>query len=359
MKPELCSQLTHELEKVRELKNAFDLELANALVLANTKKARELQIELERQVSELSEKFFLYRMVEQERMRMNHGLNKRFADFGSSMSFDIQWPEIPEEWTKEHVQILHEIFGENNLEPRIVPTPDDLHDLNFEYLKIMYPEAEISSDGERLKAETNAYDRANGLVSFSVDPQLNNRTTAKNRNNFIRILRYRESMANELKNIGGKVIFMETIQKPLQENDSYYGKEYDAQENDDNLLSFFLSALQNSSDRFWYSWVDIETDVIPKIEKKIEKCFLEHELPVPKFTVMMIPALMNNLDMTLYHKEQSLSKFNEWSSTRVEGKPEECLISGRSIRGGASYVDNASIKNSSMLIGVRFALLLG
>ena len=91
------------------------------------------------------------------------GLNKRFDDFGSSMRFDIGGQKCPV-WTREHVQILHEIFGKNNLEPRIVPTPDDLHDLNFEYLKIMYPEAEISSDGERLKAETNAYDRANGLV---------------------------------------------------------------------------------------------------------------------------------------------------------------------------------------------------
>ncbi len=77
---------------------------------------------------------------------------------------------------------------------------------------------------------------------------------------------------------------------------------------------------------------------------------------------MMIPAILNNMDMTLNNPLQSQTKTYEWSSTPVKdqnGKESDYrLCSGISVFGGAGHLIMNKKNMDSRLKGFRLAILL-
>ena len=303
-------------------------------------------------------------------------MNKHSQAFGSNQEFHITPPEVPKDWTLEHIAILNDIFGKKNLEPRILPTVDDFsaeddREVMEKYFDMMYPKDIHTPPDGSPKIRTHPYEQDNGLISLrliewhSGDAIISGLAQA---DEFTWGDVYMRSMREELEDIGGKVVFMETLQKPHHYSfDSmgrlFYGDLFGGQPQDDPLLAVFCDAFGPNTTRLWHSWESLTTKVIPRIEKNIQKQFMTHGKTVPPFKVMILPALLNNLDVTLYHPKQSQAKMSEWASDIVKNKDGQDrgirMNVGSPDSGGASGIGLYMKDAHSKEIGVRFAVVLG
>ncbi len=278
-------------------------------------------------------------------------ITARFSEYSRSAPV-IETPRIPELLTPEHVRALSEIFGRGNLE--LLPTFSG-EQLNDEYIDTMYPESQTEED------------RARGLVS-SHPSWWNEKadsafatSTEEDRPTWGQL--YVNSMRVEARVFQGKLVYTESIQKPTYvDGKQGYGTKEGRDKTKDALAPILQEVFGAEHDhRFSLTWDQINTELVPKVKEKIVAKFKEHGLAEVKFEVVCTPAVINNLQSTLNHPENSQTDTYEWGSTpllKEDGTDSgHRLVVGRSDLGGAGYVSFDHRGNSWNNRGFRLSVV--
>ena len=279
-------------------------------------------------------------IVEQAQVSLEQGLNDRFQEFGSDLEFKISSPEIPENLTPEHLELIAEVFGKETFKPTILPKPEDLHNLDEEYQGVMYPKTQTEKDKEK------------GLVSYRPDwfDQASDKDITKSEETWGEA--YVRSIKQELNKIGNSLVLYETTQKPnYTDGKQHYGTTQGNSPEADPLLPIFQQAFGEGANRFNHSHDELQEKLIPLIKQKIQEKFQEKGLSMPDpalpsggFEVILAPALAFNLDTTLFHPENSKTNTSEWTSTVLtdidENDSGHRLFVGCSDDGGAADVND-------------------
>ena len=251
----------------------------------------------------------------------------RAAEIGVSLPA-LETPAVPSTLTHEHLKAMAEFFGD--MEPMLAPAPDAL---TPDYVSVMYPATQREAD------------TASGLVSQHpdwwgkpVDKTIVGPATETWGEAYVR------SMKAEAGEFHGKMLLTESIQKPdYIDGSQRYGSKEGRESGKDPLLPIIQEVFGEGKNRFNLTWDEITTKLLPKVKERIEAIFTAKELPVPRFEVIMTPAIVNNLQMTLNHPENSSTTTFEWSSTpllKQDGVDTgHRLMVGDSGYGGAGYVD--------------------
>ena len=270
-------------------------------------------------------------MVESAKEKLSKALNTRFKEFDSTHTFEFSNPEnIPENLTPEHIEVINEVFGQNT-ESTLIPKPKELHNLDDEYQRVMYPETQQESD------------KKNGLVSYR-PAYFNQSAKEVTKQEETWLEAYTRSMNEEMETLGGSLVLYETTQKPnYKDGKQHYGTKEGDDPSKDPLLPIFKQAFGKDANRFNHSWDDIQTKLIPKVKEHITKQFQDKNLPIPDFDVILAPASLFNLQTTLNQLNNSQTNTFECSSTVLTGKDKKDsghrLRVGGSGRGGSSNVD--------------------
>ena len=295
----------------------------------------------------------LQELIETVRAELETKLNDRAKACGSSLEFTIAEPAIPENLTAEHLDSIREILG-NGMELRVVPTVEELHGLDQEYADLMYPEHQRSED------------TAAGLLShrpswFSnrADEFADHRPPA-DRGTWGEA--YLRSMRQELSTLGNSLVFVETTQKPEYTNGKqHYGTKKGTKPSADPLLPLFQEVFGEDANRFNHTWDELETQLLPKIKEKIIQSLQKKHLPIPNFDVILLPASISNIEMTLYHPENSTTNTYEWTSTPliddINNDTGYRLAVGDSDGGGAGDVDDDRRDHRNVGLGTRLAVV--
>ncbi|MFH1838997.1 MAG: hypothetical protein ABH820_01760, partial [Patescibacteria group bacterium] len=231
----------------------------------------------------------------------------------------------------------------------LIPKPKELHNLDDEYQRVMYPEKQQDSDQKK------------GLTSFRPDHfKQSAKGITKQEETWLEA--YTRLMNEELETIGGSLALYETTQKPNYKDDKqHYGTKEGDDPSKDPLLPIFKQAFGKDANRFNHSWDDIQTKLIPKVKEHITKLFKDKKLPIPDFDVILAPTSLFNLQTTLNQPENSGTNTYEWSSTVLTGKDKKDtgrrLIVGGSEDGGSSGVDGDP-RDSGWDGGARLAVVL-
>lgn len=290
--------------------------------------------------------------IEQARSSMEQKLNSRFKEYGSKLEFKLSSPEIPENLTEKHIEALDNIFGKNNLEPMIIPKLEELHNLNEEYQRIMYPETQTDQDKKK------------GLISYrpswwkdKAEISGFNFQGETWGNSYIR------SMKQELQELGNSLILVESIQKPDYNKDGkqQYGTKQGTDSSKDPLLPVFQQVLGQDKNRFNHSWDDLNNKLLFNLKEKIQEQFKQKNLKIPDFQVILGPATAFNLQTSLFNPENSQTNTWEWTSTILKDKDNKDsgprLSVGDSEDGGASGVGCGRRGDSWGRRGARLAVV--
>lgn len=300
-------------------------------------------------------------IVERARLSLEQGLNNRSKELGPSLKFEIKSPEIPEGLTKEHIEALEEIFGAGNLEPMVIPKPEELHNLNKEYANLMYP---VKDEKRQEQDKTNH----NGLVSFRPD-WFNNKAEIANFDFQDETWgqAYLRSMQEQLKEIGGSIIFVETLQKPefIDKGVQHYGTKQGTDSSKDSMLYIFQQAFSQDSNRFNHSPDELQETLLSKLKEVILNKLKEKRIQIPdnlEIEPILVPAPLLNIQMTLFHPENSQTNTWECTSTiltDINGNDSGLRLNvGHSGNGGASDVYNARRRAPWEFRGARLAVVL-
>ncbi|MBU2508832.1 hypothetical protein KKE33_00405, partial [Patescibacteria group bacterium] len=289
-------------------------------------------------------------MVESAKEKLQTNLNERFKEFDSTHTFEFSNPEnIPENLTPEHIEVINEVFGQNT-ESTLIPKPEELHNLDDEYQRVMYPEKQQDSDTKK------------GLTSYRPDHFTQSaKETTKQEESWQEA--YMRSMNEEMETLGGSLVLYETTQKPnYKEGKQHYGTKEGDEPSKDPLLHIFKQAFGKDANRFNHSWDDIQDKLIPMVRNLIIKQFKDKNLPVPDFDVILAPATLFNLQTTLHNPENSGTSTYEWSSTPLTDKDQNDsgrrLRVGGSERGGSSGVGDDHRDSYWVSGGARLAVVL-
>ena len=247
--------------------------------------------------------------------KLSEDLNKRAQRFGLNETYEIHPPPVPEGLTAKHLEIAKKELG---LEPAILPTADELHNLDENYLKMMYPEKQ------------NEDDKKEGLKSVRPSWWKDNETD------------YVRSMKAELDEIGGSFILLDTATKPNYQNGKqHYGTLEGNDPTKDPLLPLFKQAFGDDSNRFNHTWDELQTKLLPIFKAKLQE--LWPDLPESVYEVILVPAILDNHHYTFRDPVSSATDTSDWTSTKVmDANGEDTkrrLLSGRSDDGGAGFVD--------------------
>jgi len=290
------------------------------------------------------------RLVEQETEKLQDALNARAKQFNLPENYKLQTPEIPEGWTPEHLAVMAEVFGADNLRPLIVPTVEELQDLNESYQTTMYPEKQSEQDKKR------------GLTSYR--PNWWNDKSDKDVTHSDETWgqAYIRSMRQELQETGGTILFAETIKKPnYRDGKQQYGSVQGEDPSLDPLLPIFKEVFGEDANRFNHSWDEIQDRLIPIVKQKLEQSFKDKGLSIPAFEVSMLPATALNSQMTFQTPENSQTDTYEWTSTVLtDGQGQDTgrrLFVGRVDSGGAARVDSGPRGFLWAIWGVRLAVV--
>ncbi len=253
--------------------------------------------------------------------------------------------------TKEHIEALQTIFGRDRLEPFVMPSPDDITD---DYFRMMYP------------TEQHETDRTNGLESSSeqwwdnatksVYDDTSEETYGQG------IVRSLKASASEFEEA---LILTESIQRPWIKGDHHeqYGSRTGRDRSLDTLLPVIKKLFGPYSNRFFHSWNDINEKLCKKITKIIHLKFQRSHLTIPKFEVILTPALISNLQTTFFHPENSNTSTSEWTSTKVpmqrdsETGRHHYMYVNKGIVGGAGDVNFSDSFSSSSHRGFRISIV--
>ncbi len=276
-------------------------------------------------------------------------LNDRFHEFGRTETISIKPPELPLGLTQEHLDTVREaLSGGKGFEERVLPTLSDLRDLDETYESVMYPEIQ------------NEADKAKGLVSHRPD-WWNTKSDLKNVTGTWGEV-YLRSMRQELDALGGSLIQLDTATKPsYTDGKQQYGTKEGADPAADTLLPLFREAFGPDANRFSHSWDDLEAKLLPLAKRKIAETLKAKGLSKVKFEVILVPATLDNLEMTFNHPESSTTNTYEWTSTTIMddsgNDTGRRLVVGFSDDGGAGYVVGDARGYSSGRLGARLAVV--
>ena len=173
---------------------------------------------------------------------------------------------------------------------------------------------------------------------------------------------YKESIINDHKKYGGRIILYESIQKPnFLSEIQLYGSKKGEEKGLDRLEKEFLEAeelleaqgdleisLASSKNRYSWSYNNIVKYVLPQIQKELKEAKLPGEL--------IIRPATNFID-SIFFPYNGETETYEWTSTPLVGT-QNLLTVGHEPLGGLSCVLDHDPATYYANIGVRFAILL-
>jgi MoxR-like ATPase len=271
----------------------------------------------------------------------------------------LEVPDIPEGFTSEHQKAMAEIFGENNLELILLPSAEQI---TADYLEMMYPKKQSSEDNKTglINKRGDWWDNT-ADAAFTISEKEEKASGGKKKRAAWGEL-YIASMKSEAAQLEGSLLFSESIQKPKYKDGSQqYGTKEGDDADKDPLLPIIKEVFGEKANRFNLSWDEITTKLIPKVKEKIQEALADKHLSVPKFEVILTPAVVSNLQTTLNHPENSQTNTYEWTSTillKQDGTDSgNRLLSGDSERGGAGFVNSSRRGNRWFTRGVRLSVV--
>ena len=283
---------------------------------------------------------------------LSEKLTTRAKEFGQTTEYTIAAPELPPDLTEAHLVAVREALGTSGegFAERVLPTPADLNDLDDAYTDAMYPKEQSQADKDR------------GLVSHRPSwwKDKSDKNITKTDETWGEA--YTRSMRQELENLGGSLVLLDTAVKPkYQSGDQQYGTVKGDQPEVDSLLPLFREAFGSEANRFNHSWDDFETKLIPLAAKKIKDELGSRGLKDIPFTVMLVPAVLDNQEMTLNRPESSTTDTWEWTGTQLkDGGNNDTgrrLDAGRSGGGGAGDLGGGLRSRSLDNLGARLAVV--
>jgi hypothetical protein len=298
--------------------------------------------------------------IEQAREHLEQSLNSRASRFDLTSRYEVSHDagrfRGVESWTSEHLKVLNELFGTNNLKPFTLPTAEELRNLDGDYLAMMYP--------DRAVHQTQIdEDKAKGLISYRPNwfSQEADESVVKTKETWWQA--YKRSLLAELTELGGSILLAETIQKPKYTNGTQqYGSIDGTDPSLDPLLSVFHEVFGADSNRFNHTWDEIQTQLIPKVKAKLTQNLKDKGLPIPNFDIIMLPATASSLQTTFQTQDNSKTDTNEWNSTILRdvtgNDTDRRLSSGYSAAGGAARLSDGHRGDHWGSRGVRLAVVL-
>jgi hypothetical protein len=284
---------------------------------------------------------------------LSSSLTARAKEFGQKETYSITTPELPPGLTEAHLAAVREaLTGEKDkgFAERILPTTDDLHNLDEAYIDTMYPK------------EQKKTDKKAGLIAYRPDwwKDQSNQDITKTTETWGQA--YTRSMREELSALGGSLVLLDIAVKPnYKDGQQHYGTTKGNDPDKDPLLPLFREAFGKDANRFSHSWDDLETKLIPLATQKITAKLNARGLKDISFTVMLVPATMDNLEMTLHQPESSTTDTWEWTGTKLlDGKNNDTgrlLNAGYSENGGAGYLDSVHRSYLDDRLGARLAVV--
>ena len=285
-----------------------------------------------------SESAELHERARELAVELSERLTTRAA---SSETYAVAPPELPPGLTEAHLTAVREALAPSGdgFAERVLPKSADLGDLNEAYVDMMYPATERPED------------KANGLVSSR--PDWFDAT-------------YVNSMRQELNILGGSLVLLDTAIKPKYKDGSqHYGTPEGNDPAADPLLPLFREAFATpekpNPNRFSHSWDELQNKLIPLAKEKIKAGFASSGLPEVDFEVMLVPAILDNQEMTLNQPISSTTDTSEWTSTpkfNNDGTDTGLrLCAGRSEIGGAGCLNDGGRSNRLDFLGARLAVV--
>ena len=305
---------------------------------------------------------------------------------GLNLEFVPSAPEI----SPEQLAAINEFFGSGNLEPLVLPTPEQF---NTKYAEAMYPAAESADDEAR--GTTNHHPswwKQAAEANYQITPDETWGAV------------YVRSMQAELLKLqttshgANPVILQESIQKPnyIDGKQSYgtiEGREFDKDPlipilqkcfgigakrfghshdeltitfaNDAEKQSFLAERQQEYTAKGWGDYTFTRQTLespLTLVQRQIKRVFKDKSLPALKFEVRLAPAISFNLQTVLDHPENSKINTWEWSADTILDKNSEDsgfrLNVGNSDVGGAGNVDSDHRGSHSVNRGFRLAVVL-
>jgi len=283
--------------------------------------------------------------------QLDANINHRFSEQGRLETVTIKPPELPPGLTQEHLDTVREaLSGGKGFEERVLPTLDDLRNLDETYVGAMYPETQSEADKTR------------GLVSYRPSWWKDNADKALSASGQTFGAVYLRSIRKELEALGGSLVQLDTATKPsYTDGKQQYGTKEGTDPAADPLLSLFKEAFGSDANRFSHSWDDLETKLLPLAKRKIAEALKAKGLSKVDFEVILVPATLDNLEMTFNHPESSSTNTWEWTSTTLMddsgNDTGRRLVVGYSGSGGAGYVDYVARGDSLGSLGARLAVV--
>jgi hypothetical protein len=282
---------------------------------------------------------------------LSRELTARAKEFGQTSEYTIRPPELPPDLTEAHLAAVREALGSGaGFAERVLPALADLNDLDETYTDAMYPKEQSRVDKDR------------GLVSYRPSwwKDASDKDITKTDETWGEA--YTRSMRQELNTIGGSLVLLDTAIKPkYQSGEQQYGSVEGDQSDADPLLPLFREAFGPEANRFKHSWDDLETKLIPLAKEKIKAELASRGLKEVSFTVMLVPATLDNLEMTLNTPQSSTTDTWEWTSTQLkDGENNDTghrLDAGDSVYGGAGRLLYAHRSLSLGNLGARLAVV--
>jgi hypothetical protein len=263
------------------------------------------------------------------------------ARAASSETYSVAPPELPPGLTEAHLTAVREALAPSGdgFAERVLPVAADLGGLNEAYIDMMFP------------ASQRPEDTANGLTSFR--PSWFDAA-------------YVNSMRQELTVLGGSLVLLDTAIKPnFTDGTQHYGTVEGNDPAKDPLLPLFREALATpekpTPNRFNHSWDELQTKLIPLVEEKIKAKLDERGLETIDFQVILVPAVLDNMEMTFNQPASSATNTYEWTSTpKLDGSGVDTglrLRAGHSGAGGAGSLDAYARSDGYGYLGARLAVV--
>ena len=274
----------------------------------------------------------LLELAEKAQLDLQTKLDHRAHQFNLPASFKLEAP-IPPDWLSEkHLEALKDIFGQQNLEPMPLPSPDTLDDPDYQAM--MYPK------------EQNPQDQNQGLISYR-SSWWNESAQEITQQPETWGQAYIRSLKEELTQLKNSFILIESIPKPnYTDGGQHYGTKDGQDPQQDPLLPIFQETFGQDKNRFNYSHDELTEKLLPQIKRKIIDQFQKQNLNFnpDQIQVTLTPAHLFNLQTSLNQSQNSQTNTWEWSSTPLLDKNNQDsghrLNVGYSDRGGAANVDN-------------------
>ncbi len=267
-------------------------------------------------------------------------LEDRGGEFGLYAPL-VDYAMLPPEFSKEHLRIFKNYLGK--LDASRVPQVKNWE----QYFEMMYPRYQRPEDTQRNLVAHRPdwwYEQADGSDFYDKE------TWGE---------AYKRSIQEESEKLSDRVFLTEKIQKPnYTDGSKQYGSKDHQDAPQDVLLPIIQEVLGPDHNRFGNTWDEVNW-VAEKVKEKIIAELRSAGLPVPKFDIVITPAIISNLEMISRNRENSQTNTYEWTSTPLlkkdGGDYGSRLVVGRSGKGGAGYIGNLQHNARSDSLGFRLS----